>query len=113
MATGIVESGTQSATTNHALGSGSTTKGVFVCSWNLTAMANGDKVRCYVKSKVLTGDTAEEIFSGYYQHVNGGGDPVVVSPPVINHGFTVQCGVEELGSSTISIPWSLDLITEY
>lgn len=113
MALGIVESGTQTATSAHALGSGSTTAGVYVCSWNLTDMVNGDVIRCYVTKKVLTGDTADEIYSGYYQHADGGGDPMVSSPPVLNHGFTVQCGVEEIGANSVSVPWSLDRVAEF
>lgn len=101
-----IESGTQSATSDHALGSGTTTAGIYVCQWNLTAMTDSCVIRCYVKSKTLTGDTAEEIFSGWYQHTNGGGDPVVESPPVVSM-FSIQCGVEEVGSNTISVPWAL------
>lgn len=113
MALGVVESNTQSATGDHALGSGSSAAGVYVCSWNLTDMVDGDVIRCYVKKKVLTGDTAETIYSGYYQHTNGGGDPMVSSPPVLNHGGLVQCGVEEIGANTVSVPWSLDRVAEY
>lgn len=113
MALGIVESGTQTATGEHALGSGSTVHGVYTCSWNLTDMVDGDVVRCSVRAKVLTGDTAETIYSGYYQHANGGGDPIVSSPPVLNHGFLVQCYVEEIGANSVSVPWSLDRIAEY
>lgn len=111
MAITRVESGTQSATTDHALGSGSSTAGVYVCSWNLTAMGASGVVRCYVKSKVLTGDTAEESWSGFFSGVDGGGDPIVFSDPIVNGGgFSVQCGVEEIGSNTISIPWALDRV---
>ncbi len=92
------------------LGSGTTTAGVYVCKWNLTAMANGDVVRCYVQTKTITGDTIEPIFSGSYANLNGGGDPVVQSPPVVSM-FSVRCGVEEIGGSTISIPWELISIT--
>lgn len=112
MALGTVESATQSATTDHALGTGSTTAGVYVCNWNLTAMTDGCVVRCYVKAKTLTGDTAEPIYEGYYQNANGGGSPLVSSPPVVSM-FSVQCGVEEIGANTISIPWSLVRIAEY
>jgi hypothetical protein len=113
MALGIVESGTQSATGEHALGSGSSTAGVYVCSWNLTDMVDGDVVRCSVRKKTLTGDTGEVIYSGWYANVNGGGDPMVSSPPVLNHGFLVQCYVEESGANTVSVPWSLDRVAEY
>ncbi len=113
MAVGIVESNTQSATTTHALGSGSSTAGVYVCSWNLTDMTSGEVIRCYVTKKTLTGDTADVIYEGYYQHDNGGGAPMVSSPPVLNHGFIVQCNVEEIGVNTVSVPWSLDRIAEF
>ncbi len=107
MALTITESGTQSATGAHDLGTGTTTAGVYVCNWNLTAMANGDVVRCYVNTKTLTGDTIETIYEGHYQHANGGGPPLVSSPPVVSM-FSVRCGVERIaGASPISIPWSL------
>lgn len=111
MAVTTVESGTQSATGAHDLGSGTTTAGVYVCEWNLTAMVNADVVRCVVKTKTLTGDTIEEIYSGSYANLNGGGDPVVSSPPVVSM-FSVRCAVERVsGASPISIPWSLISIT--
>lgn len=112
MALGTVESNTQSATTDHALGSGTTTPGVYTCQWNLTAMGTSGVVRCYVKSKTLTGDTAEESWSGYLSGVDGGGDPIVISAPIVSM-FSIQCGVEEIGSNTISIPWSLVRHADY
>ena len=112
MALGAVESGTQSATADHALGTGSTVAGVYVCQWNLTAMANGGVIRCYVKSKTLTGDTAEESFSAHFANLDGGGDPIQFSDPIVSM-FSVQCGVEEIGANTISVPWSLVRIAEY
>ena len=112
MALGTVESGTQSATADHALGSGSTTAGVYTCNWNLTAMVDGNVIRCYVKTKTLTGDTAEVVYSGWYANTNGGGDPLVSSPPVVSM-FSIQCGVEESGSNTVSVPWSLVRHAEY
>lgn len=111
MAITTTESGTQSATGDHLLGSGTTTAGVYVCNWNLTAMVNADVVRCYVQTKTLTGDTIETIYEGSYQHLNGGGAPLVSSPPVVSM-FSVRCGVERIaGASPISIPWSLVQIT--
>lgn len=112
MALGVVESGTQSATTLHNLGTGSTVNGVYTCNWNLTAMVNGNVVRCFVRAKTLTGDTIETVYEGYYQHADGGGPPLVSSPPVVSP-FSIQCGVEEIGANTISIPWSLVRHAEY
>lgn len=111
MAVGRVESATQTATADHLLGSGSTVAGVYTCSWNLTDMVNGDVVECYVQNKTLTGDTIEKAYSGWYQHANGGGDPIVTSPPVVSF-FAVRCGVRATAGS-ISVPWALDRIAEY
>lgn len=115
MAVGRVESGTQSATTTHDLGSGGAGPGIFICQWNLDDMTNGEVVRCYVKSKVLTGDTTKEAWAGYFSGVDGGGsNPIVTSDPVVAiSGITVQCGVEEIGANTVSVPWALDKINDY
>lgn len=111
MAITVVESNTQSATGAHDLGSGSTTSGVFVCRWNLTDMSNGEVIRCYVKVKLLSGDTAEDVYVGYYRDANAGGSPLVQSPPVVSippsGSSLVQCGVEEIGANTVSVPWEL------
>lgn len=112
MALGTVESGTQSATSSHDLGSGSTAAGVYTCHWNLTNMANGNVVRCAVKRKVLTGDTAETAWEGWFANADGGGPPVIESDPIVSM-FSVQCVVEEVGSATISVPWSLVRNAEY
>lgn len=101
-----IDSGTQSATAAHALGSAATTTaGVYVCMWNLTAMANDDVILCYVETKVLTGDTAERIYFAAYKH-DQGNMPIVASPPIVSM-FSLRMYVEEVGSSTISVPWSL------
>ena len=112
MALGTVASGTQSATTAHALDSGATTTpGVYVCSWNLTNMANDDVLLCYVETKVLTGDTAERIYFAAYKH-DQGNCPIVQSPPIVSM-FSLRMYVEEVGSSTISVPWSIVRVAEY
>jgi hypothetical protein len=111
MALGRIDSGTQSATTTHTLET-STVAGVFVASWNLTDMVDGDVIRCWVTVKTLTGDTEETIYEGYYQHANGGGAPLVSSPPVVSM-FSLSMGVDEIGANTVSVPWALDLIAEY
>ncbi len=86
--------------------------GVYVAMRNLTPMGATGVVRCYVVSKVLTGDTAEESFSAYYQGIDGGGDPIQFSDPIVSM-FSIQAGVEEIGANTISIPWSLIRVAEY
>jgi hypothetical protein len=106
MAVGTVESGTQTATGVHDLGSGSTAAGVYVAMWNLTNADQDTVLRCYVKSKVLTGDTAEESWSAWFQGIDGGGDAIVFSDPIVSM-FSVQMGIEEVGSNSISVPWAL------
>jgi hypothetical protein len=111
MAVTTIDSATQSATGDHLLGSAATTTaGVYICQWNLTDMVDGDVIRCYIQCKTLTGDTIEPAYEGYYQHANGGGSPIVTSPPVVSM-FSVRCGVEEIGANTVSVPWSLVSIT--
>lgn len=106
MAVGTVASGTQSATAAHALDTAATTAaGVYVCMWNLTAMANDDVILCYVETKVLTGDTAERIYFAAYKH-DQGNTPIVASPPIVSM-FSLRAYVEEVGASTLSIPWSI------
>jgi hypothetical protein len=112
MALGTVFSGTQSATGTHLLDSATTTAGVYVAQWNLTAMGATGVIRCYVVSKTLTGDTAEESWSAWFQGIDGGGDPIVFSDPIVSM-FSIQQGVEEVGANTISIPYSLVRIAEY
>lgn len=111
MALGTVDSGTQTATGNHTLET-TTVAGVYVANWNLTDMVNGDVIRLYVTTKTLTGDTEETIYEGYYQHANGGGPPLVSSPPVVSM-FSLTMGVEEIGSNSVSVPWSLVRVAEY
>jgi hypothetical protein len=111
MALGRIDSGTQSATGNHTLET-STVAGVFVAHWNLTDMVDGDVIRCWVSVKTITGDTEEVIYDGWYANTNGGGNPLVSSPPVVSM-FSLSMGVDEFGANTVSVPWALDLIAEY
>ena len=101
-----IASGTQSATTAHALDTAATTTaGIYVAMWNLTAMTNGSVIKCYVETKVLTGDTAERIYEATYQH-DQGNVVIVASPPIVSM-FSIRMYVEEVGANTISVPWSL------
>lgn len=74
-------------------------------------MANDDVILCYVESKVLTGDTAERVFYAAYKH-SLGDTPIVQSPPIVSM-FSIRMYVEEVGSSTVSVPWALIRIAEY
>lgn len=102
-----IESGTQSATSTHALGAAATTDpGVYVAMWNLTAMVNGDVVRCYVETAVLATDTPERIYEGSYAHDQGNA-PIIASPPVVSM-HSVRMYVERVaGAASIDVPWAL------
>lgn len=102
-----IESGTQAATAAHALGAGATTTaGTYVAMWNLTAMVNGDVIRCYVETAVLATDTPERIYEGSYAHDQGDA-PIIASPPIVSM-HSVRMYVERVsGASPINVPWSL------
>jgi hypothetical protein len=101
-----IASGTQSATAAHALDSAATTTaGVYVAMWNLTNMVATAVIKCYVETKVLTGDTAIRIYEATYQHAQGN-VAIVASPPIVSM-FSIRMYVEEVGANTISVPWAL------
>ena len=112
MALGTVSSGTQASTldTEHSLAT-STTAGIYVCMWNLTNMVKSDVTRCFVKTKVLTGDTAEIIFEGIYAN-DLSASPIVQSPPVVSM-FSIDMLVEQTDGTARSYPWSLIRVAEY
>ena len=108
MAITEVESGTQTATTTHTLGSGSATDGVYVCKFNLDDMVDGDVLKVGIRGGTLSGDADTDEYSGYYQHADGGlSDPNVTTPPVVIVQGTARCYVEEIGSNSVSVPWAL------
>lgn len=112
MALGTVTSGTQSCTidTVHTLAT-ETNDGIYVCMWNLTNMAKGDIVRCFVETKVLTGDTAETIFEGVYANDLLSGC-IVQSPPIVSM-FSLVMKIEQTDGTGRSVPWSLVRVAEY
>jgi hypothetical protein len=83
----------------------STTAGVFVAQWNLTNLAKGDVIRLYVKTKVLTGDTAEIIYEGTYAN-DLLSDCIIASPPIVSM-FSVTMSIEQTDGTGRSIPWAL------
>lgn len=99
-------SGTQTATiaTEHSLATDATA-GTYVLIVNLTNLANADTVVLRVKTKVLTGDTAETIYEGSYSH-DQGSVPIVASPPVVSmHSITVT--LEQTDGTGRAFPWAL------
>lgn len=99
-------SGTQTAviSTEHTLAT-TTTAGVFVAHFNLTNLANGDVVRLRVKTKVLTGDTAESIWDAVYAN-DQGAVPIVHTPPLVSM-FSLAVTIEQTAGTGRNVPWAL------
>lgn len=99
-------SGTQTATltTEHSLTT-TTTAGVFVLSVNLTNLLNGETVRIRVKTKTLTGDTAEPIWDVTYTN-NQGATPIVQTPPLLSM-FSYEATLRQDGGTGRNFPWSV------
>lgn len=88
-----------------------TTAGIYVAMYNLTNLALGDVVRCYLTTKVLTGDTEEIVFEGVYAN-SMGASPIVQSPPVVSM-FSLSMMIEQTDGTGRSVPWSLVRIAEF
>lgn len=99
-------SGTQTAviSTEHSL-STQTTAATYVLMVNLTNLVNGDIVELRLKTKVLTGDTAEEIYGPTYQN-DQGSKPIVASPPVVSM-FSIEATLKQTAGTARSFAWSL------
>lgn len=99
-------SGTQTATltTEHSLTT-TTTAGVFVLSVNCTNLLNGETVRIRVKTKVLTGDTAESIWDVSFTH-SLGDVPIIQTPPLLSM-FSYEATLRQDGGTGRAFPWSV------
>lgn len=99
-------SGTQTATINteHSL-STQTTAATYVFMTNLTNMVNGDIVELRIKTKVLTGDTAEVIYHAMFTH-DQGAEAIVASPPVVSM-FSIEATLKQTAGTGRAFPWSL------
>ena len=110
MAISIVGSGSQACTadgTVHTLDT-ETVAGIYVAMWNLEPALKGDIFRCWVETKVLTGDTAATIFEGIYAN-DLLANCIVQSPPVVSN-FQLIMKISQATGTTRTIPWSLTLI---
>lgn len=112
MALGTLDSGTVSLTLDTPVDlESTTTAGVYVAVYNLTNLALGDIIRCYVTTKVLTGDTEEIAFEGIYAN-SMGASPIVQSPPIVSmHSLSMM--VEQTDGTGRDVGWSLVRIAEY
>ena len=99
-------SGTQTSVigTEHTL-SNQTTVGFYQLSVNLTNMVNGDVVELRIKSKTLTGDTEEEVYSTIYSH-DQGTCPIALSPP-LPVLFSVTATLKQTAGAVHAYPWNL------
>ena len=81
------------------------TAGVYVCMWNLELNVKSDVTRLFVKTKVLTGDTAAIVFEGIYAN-DLGASPIIVSPPIVSM-FSITMSMEQTDGTWRDVPWSL------
>lgn len=88
-----------------------TVAGIYVAQYNLTNLALGDIIRCYLTVKVLTGDTEEIVFEGVYAN-SMGSSPIVQSPPVVSM-FSLSMMAEQTDGTGRDVPWALVRIAEY
>lgn len=98
-------SGTQTATvaTEHSLAT-TATAGIFVFSVNLTNMALIDVLELRMKTKVLTGDTAEQIYIAHFTNIPE--SVIVQSPPVVSM-FSLEITLKQTAGTGRAFPWSL------
>lgn len=110
MAISIVGTGSQACTadgTVHTLDT-ETVAGIYVGSWNLTTSVKGDIFRCWIETKVLTGDTAETVFEGVYAN-DLLSNCIIQSPPVVSN-FQLIMKISQTAGTSRTIPWTLTLI---
>jgi len=87
-----------------------TVAGIYVAQWNLELNVKLDITRLYVKTKVLTGDTAAIVFEGVYANdlLNS---PIIQSPPILSmHSITMS--IEQTDGTGRNVPWALVRVAE-
>ncbi len=107
MALGTVSSGTKtsgSLDTVYTLATDATA-GIYVCMWNLELNVKLDITRCFVTTKVLTGDTEATVFEGVYANVLLSGC-IIQSPPIVAM-FAISMKMEQTDGTWRDVPWSL------
>lgn len=106
MAITSAANGTQTAVVNteHSL-STQTTVGFYQLSVNLTNMVNGDVVELRLKTKTLTGDTAEEVYYVIYAQ-DQGSTPIALSPPVPVL-YSIEATLKQTAGTGRNFPWNL------
>src|SRR3990167_3643988 len=98
-------SGTQTAviTTEHSLDTDADA-GIYVFSVNTTNMVLGDIVELRMKTKVLTGDTAEQVYIAHFSNIPE--CVIVQSPPVVSM-FSLEVTLKQVAGTGRAFPWSL------
>ena len=105
MAIGVIASGTQSATisTEHSLAT-STTGKTYVFVVNTVNMANGDELELRVKTKVLSGSTAQVAYYQSYAHVQSAPNKYSVPVPA---NQSIEVTLKQVAGTGRSYEWAL------
>lgn len=105
MALAVVASGTQSATINteHSLAT-STTGKTCVLAVNTANMANGDELELRIKTKVLSGSTAQLAYFASYAHVQGVPNKYSVPVPA---NQSIEVTLKQVAGTGRSFEWAL------
>jgi hypothetical protein len=112
MALGTVDSGTFTCVLDTPAALEVTTvAGIYVAQWNLELNVKLDITRCYVTTKVLTGDTEKIVFEGVYAN-DLIDDCIIQSPPVVSM-FSLTMSIEQTDGTGRNVPWALIRIAEF
>lgn len=112
MALGTVDSGTHTCVLDTPADLEVTTvAGIYVAQWNLELNVKLDITRLYIKTKVLTGDTAAIVFEGVYAN-DLVASPIIQSPPIVSM-FSLTMSIEQTDGTGRNVPWALIRIAEF
>lgn len=113
MALGTVSSGTKSSGSTATIYDLATDSndGIYVCQWNLENLVKGDVSRCFVHTKVLTGDTEKTVFEAIFSN-DLIDNCIIQSPPIVSM-FYIEMKYEQPSGTWRDVPWALIRIAEY
>lgn len=105
MAIAVIASGTQSATvtTEHSLAT-STTGKTYVLVVNTANMVNGDELELRIKTKVLTGSTAQLAYIAAYAHVQAAPNKYSVPVPA---NWSCEVTLKQTAGTSRNFEWAL------
>lgn len=105
----LFASGTQSATLNveHTLLS-TTAQGVYVFKVDANALAAGDTLNLYVKTKILSGGTIRgEYTQSFYGPLSTSDQNLVSVPIVTDPGIQTDFSLQQIAGTGRSFPWKV------